>query len=49
LPGEQNFKKLYEEIEELRKYIVIRPYEITNNPQVIARFLPCSNSASCGG
>jgi len=39
LPGEQNFrKKLYEEIESLRKYIVIRPYEIANNPQVIARF-----------
>lgn len=39
LPGEQNFrKKLYEEIEDLRKYIIIRPYEIANNPQVIARF-----------
>lgn len=39
LPGEQNFRKrLYEEIHELKKYIVVRPYEITNNPQVIARF-----------
>ncbi|MEM1545670.1 MAG: acetyl-CoA hydrolase/transferase C-terminal domain-containing protein [Candidatus Methanomethylicia archaeon] len=39
LPGEAEYRsKLYEEIEEVKKCVVLRPYEVTNNPEIISRF-----------
>lgn len=39
LPGEAEYRvKLYEEIEEVKKHVVLRPYEVTNNPELISRF-----------
>jgi|OSPMetMinimDraft_2_1075162.scaffolds.fasta_scaffold00468_5 acyl-CoA hydrolase len=39
LPGERKYREvLYNEFEEFKKKVVIRPYEIANNPQVILRF-----------
>jgi len=39
LPGERKFRDiLLNELEEFKKRIVIRPYEVMNNPQIILRF-----------
>jgi acyl-CoA hydrolase len=40
LPGENEFKNnFYNNMEDYKKYIVIRPYEITNNAEIINRFI----------
>jgi len=40
LPGDEKLREyLYENINEIRRYAVLRPYEITNNPQIISRFI----------
>jgi len=39
LPGEVEYRdKLYREIEDVKKHVVLRPYEVTNNPELISRF-----------
>jgi len=39
LPGEDSYRaKLYETLEEARKKVVLRPYEVTNNPRAILSF-----------
>jgi acyl-CoA hydrolase len=40
LPGEEKFREyLYENINEIKKHVVLRSYEVTNNPQIISRFI----------
>jgi len=39
LPGDENLRKnFYDNFEHYKKEVVLRPYEISNNPQVITRF-----------
>jgi len=39
LPGEVEYRdKLYGEIEDVKKSVILRPYEVTNNPELISRF-----------
>lgn len=39
LPGERKYREiLYNEFENLKKQVVLRPYEVANNPQIISIF-----------
>jgi acyl-CoA hydrolase len=40
LPGDKKYRDLfYEEFESFKNHIVLRPYEIANNPQIMLRFI----------